>query len=383
MPNAHGPVTSPPELEVSEAREGEIRILLRGDWRTAPASPPAAVLDRIGGEPPVRKISFEAAALAGWSSPLLAHIAVIEKRSRARGIEVDRAGLPEGMRTLLELAAASPARKDAGPPQPQAPLLARLGARALGGAGKFLEVLDFIGQIVVAAGRLLLGRSRLRKRDILLFFQECGGEAVPIVSLISFLVGLIIAFIGVIQLQAFGAQIYVADLVGISMVRVLGAVMTGVIMTGRTGASFAARIGTMQVNEEIDALRTLGISPVDFLVLPRLIALIIAMPLLCLYADLMGVLGGFAVAVLMLDIGPLEYVLQTRSAVTLNHVAIGVVHSTVFGVLIAATGCLRGLQCGRSSAAVGTATTSAVVSGIVSIVIATAILTLTFRFLGI
>jgi phospholipid/cholesterol/gamma-HCH transport system permease protein len=179
-------------------------------------------------------------------------------------------------------------------------------------------------------------------------------------------VGLILAFVAAMQLKVFGAQIFVADLVGIAMVRVMAAVMTGTIMAGRTGASFAAQIGTMQVNEEIDALKTMGISPMEFLVLPRMLALVIMMPLLCL-----------------LDLGLMEYYHQTQSGITMTFVWIGLFHAAVFGVLIALSGCLRGMQCGRSASAVGEATTSAVVTAIVAMVIATAIITGACYILGI
>jgi phospholipid/cholesterol/gamma-HCH transport system permease protein len=217
----------------------------------------------------------------------------------------------------------------------------------------------------------------------MLLLEECGAQALPIVSLISMLVGLILAFIGAIQLRIFGAQIFVADLVAIGMVRLMGAVMTGVIMAGRTGAAFAAQIGTMQVNEEIDALKTFGISPVAFLVLPRMIALIVMMPLLCLYADVMGILGGLVVGTGFLDITLTEYVNRTREAVSLTHLWVGLFHSTVFGVLVAMAGCMRGMQCGRSASAVGEATTSAVVTSIVAIVVATAVITLALQILKI
>jgi phospholipid/cholesterol/gamma-HCH transport system permease protein len=213
--------------------------------------------------------------------------------------------------------------------------------------------------------------------------RECGADALPIVSMISLLVGLILAFVGAIQLQMFGAQIYVANLVGIAMVRVLGAVMTGIIMSGRTGAAFAAQLGTMQVNEELDALETLGIAPMDFLVIPRMLALTLMMPLLCLYADLMGVLGGLIVGVTMLDISLVEYWNQTVAAIGLKHLWVGLFHSFVFGILVALSGCLRGIQCGRSASAVGEATTSAVVTGIVSITVATAVITLLCNIIGI
>jgi len=184
-------------------------------------------------------------------------------------------------------------------------------------------LLDFIGEAFIAVPRFVGGRATFRGSDLLLFLQESGSQALPIVSLISMLVGLIPAFVGAIQLQTFGAQIYVADPVGIAMVRVMGAIMTGIIMAGRTGAAYAAQLGTMQVNEEIDALKTLGISPMEFLVLPRMLALSLMMPLLCIYADIMGILGGLIVGVVMLDIDPIVYLNETRAAVGLTNVWIG------------------------------------------------------------
>jgi len=193
----------------------------------------------------------------------------------------------------------------------------------------------------------------------------------------------ILAFIGAIQLMMFGAQIYVADLVGIAMVRVMGAVMVGIVMAGRTGAAFAAQLGTMQGNEEIDALKTMGVSPMEFLVLPRMLALVLMMPLLCVYADLMGVLGGLIVGVSALDIGLLQYINQTTGALKLSYFFIGIIHAIIFGVLVSLAGCLRGIQCGRSASAVGDATTSAVVTSIVAIIVATGIITVVCNMLGI
>jgi phospholipid/cholesterol/gamma-HCH transport system permease protein len=216
-----------------------------------------------------------------------------------------------------------------------------------------------------------------------LIIQDCGAQALPIVSLISFLVGLILAFMGAVQLKLFGAQIYVADMVGIAMVREMGAMMTGIIMAGRTGASFAAQLGTMQVNEEIDALTTLGISPMEFLVLPRMLALILMMPLLTLYSNLMGILGGFLVGVGMLDLTPMQYFQETRVAVDLTNISLGVFKSVVYGIMIALAGCLRGMQCGRSASAVGAAATSAVVSAIVLIVVSCGLFAILTNALGI
>jgi phospholipid/cholesterol/gamma-HCH transport system permease protein len=292
-------------------------------------------------------------------------------------------GLPEGARRLLAMAAAIPERAGARKAAARAPFLEQVGAAAIAFVTSAQEMLAFIGAAFVAFLRLLAGKAQFRWSDLILVIQQSGAEALPIVSLISLLLGLILAFVGAVQLRIFGAQIYVASLVGIAMVRVMGAVMTGIIMAGRTGASFAAELGTMQVNEEIDALETLGISPMEFLVLPRMLALVIMMPLLCLYADFVGMLGGLIVGVVMLDLNALQYYNMTVDSVALKNLWVGLVHSAVFGVLIALAGCMRGMQCGRSASAVGESTTSAVVTGIVSIVVATAIITVLCDLLGV
>ena len=231
-------------------------------------------------------------------------------------------------------------------------------------------------------------------------------SALPIVSLISVLVGIILAFVGAVQLEQFGADIFIANLVGLGMVRDMGAMMTAIIMAGRTGAAFAAELGTMTVNEEIDALRTTGISPIDFLVVPRILALVLMMPLLTVYSDIMGILGGalvgislfgqadlerieaenvsdFLIVISLFDIGIYEYFRQTRSAIDLYDVFGGLFKSLVYGAIVAVSGCLRGMECGRSSAAVGIATTSAVVTSIVFIVVACAVLTVVYDVLSI
>ena len=229
-------------------------------------------------------------------------------------------------------------------------------------------MVDFIGEAVLACLRCVVGAARFRRVDLVLFMQECGAQALGIVTLISFLIGLILAFMGAVQLRQFGAQIYVADLVGLGMTREMGAVMTGVIMAGRTGAAFAAQLGTMQVNEEIDALTTMGIPPMEFLVLPRMLALMLMMPLLCVYADLVGMGAGLLIGTGFLDMSLVEYVNETRQAVHLVDCGLGLFKSVVFGALVALAGCLRGMQSGRSAAAVGAAATSAVVTGIVWII---------------
>jgi len=213
--------------------------------------------------------------------------------------------------------------------------------------------------------------------------EECSAEALPIVGLISFLTGLILAFVGAIQLRQFGAGIYVANLVAVAMAREMGAIMTGVIMAGRTGAAFAAQIGSMKVSEEIDALSTLAISPMDFLVSPRVVALFLMMPLLCLYSDLIGIAGGAVVGIGLLKISLVQYWNQTLGSMGLTDIVIGVVKGSIFGVIIALTGCQRGMKCENNAAAVGNAATSAVVLAITGIVASDAVIDVLIEVLNI
>jgi phospholipid/cholesterol/gamma-HCH transport system permease protein len=198
----------------------------------------------------------------------------------------------------------------------------------------------------------------------------------PIISLIAVLVGMILAFVGAVQLKLFGAQIFIADLVGLGMAREMGAMMTAILMAGRTGAAYAAELGSMTVNDEIDALKTSGFSPMEFLVLPRIMALFLTIPFLCLYADILGILGGALVASGLFDVSFSEYQVQIQNRLRLIDFEVGIGKSAVFGILVAIAGCMRGLQCRRNATAVGLATTSAVVTGIVFIVISDAVMTL-------
>jgi phospholipid/cholesterol/gamma-HCH transport system permease protein len=370
-------------LSVNTPTGDTLVLKLSGDWKITQSLPSAAEVQaplQSGGE--IRRIAFDTKDLREWDSGLLTFLIKIFDTCAVLRIEVAKDGLPEGVRRLIHLATAVPERKGARKEVKKESFLSMVGGKAVAFYVSFLEILAFLGESSIAFTRLLRGKASFRRSDLSLLLQECGAQALPIVSLISLLVGLILAFVGAIQLKLFGAQVYVADIVAIAMVRVMGAIMTGIIMAGRTGAAFAAQIGTMQVNEEIDALETMGISPVEFLVLPRMIALIIMMPLLCLYADIMGILGGMVVGVGMLGINPIEYLNRTQEALKLTTVWIGLFHSAVFGVLVALAGCLRGMQCGRSASDVGYAATSAVVTGIISIIVATAIITFMCEVLG-
>jgi phospholipid/cholesterol/gamma-HCH transport system permease protein len=291
--------------------------------------------------------------------------------------------LPLSAQRLLELSLSVPERKGARRTVHNDSFFVNVGRGTLFILDTIRDWFAFTGELLVESLNFLRGRARVPVRDIWQTLDQCGPSALPIITLISSLVGVILAFIGAQQLRQFGATIYVANLVGVGMLREMGAVMAAVIMAGRTGAAFAAQLGTMQVNEEIDALKTFGFSPVQYLVIPRVLALVVMMPLLCLYADGLGILGGALVSALTLDISLIQYYHQTVSAVHLTDVWLGVSKSVVFGVLVSLAGCLAGMRCGRSASAVGTAVTTAVVSGIVSIVLADAVFAVITEVLGI
>jgi phospholipid/cholesterol/gamma-HCH transport system permease protein len=373
------------EWALDFARPASDTLLLRltGHWTLQKNLPSATLVKRqVESIPSLQRVTFDTQGLTGWDSTLLIFVTNVIAENRQRQLETDLGGLPEGVKRLLDLATAVPERKGARREAAQPSLLDRIGEDTLASFRSTRAMLAFLGEAFLAFLKLLRGKARFRRSDLFLTLQECGAEALLIVTVVSFLVGLILAFVGAVQLRQFGAQIYVANLVGVAMARDMGAMMTAIVMAGRTGAAFAAQLGTMQVNEEIDALTTLGFPPMEFLVLPRILALTSMMPLLTLYSVLMGILGGAVVGVGMLKLGALEYFIQTRDALNLTDFLLGLVKGTVYGVLVAVAGCLRGTQCRGSSAAVGAATTSAVVTGIVFIIVSCAILTVVYDVLG-
>ncbi len=363
--------------------DSSLLVRLTGAFRLAAHLPDIEGVRRALIDAPPRRLVYESSAIADWDGSLVARLLTLEQACAAAQVEVDRAGLPDGLRRLLELAQAVSEKEGARRSEKQASWLERVGGAATRSGAEIKTFFTFVGEAALSVGRLVRGRARFRRLDLAMLFEQCGWQALPIVTLISFLVGLILAFVGAIQLEQFGAELYVANLVGIAMVREMGAMMGAIVMAGRTGAAFAAQLGTMRVTQEIDALTTLGFSSFDFLVLPRMLALSLMMPLLTLYADFVGIAGGAFVSVTMLDIGIAQYWDQTIGAVALDDFMVGLVKSSVFGVLVAIAGCLRGTQCGNSSAAVGQAATSAVVTGIVLVILADAIFTVLFNAIGV
>ena len=358
-------------------------IKLSGDWQiSAGLLSTDEVTSQLNSHPDVVQINISVSQELKWDSGLISFLLKFIRECEHKKINVAREGLPQEAQKLLALALKIHEKSISSPNMSES-FLEKTGEKVLRIIEGLRLGLEFLGDIAVSFGRLITGKSYIRWNDFMLIVQRCGVETLLLVSLISLLVGMILAFVGSIQLKVFGAQIFISDMVGIAMVRVLSAVMTGIIVSGRIGASFAAELGMMQANEEIDALKTLGVSPVEFLVIPRILALVIMMPVLTIYADIMGILGGFIISAGMLNLNPVEYLNHTQQAVKLSYVWVGLIHSIVFGVIVAVAGCLRGIECERNAAGVGVATTSAVVTGITGIVIATAIITYICQFLGV
>ena len=359
-------------------RDGDRRVLeLSGEWRRG-------VQPDISGEahdaPPD---GYDASGLAGFDSTLPAFLlARIRETTGDASVSPSLDGLPDDLHGLMELALSVPEESEAKSKPAKSTELGKLGNLSLDTWRAALDVAEFTGLSLQSLGRFLTGRARFRGDEFWSIVQQCGANALPIVSLISFLIGLIMAFVGNVQLANFGASLYVADLVGIAMVREMGVMMTAIIMSGRTGAAFAAHIGSMKANQEIDALRTFGFNPFDFLVLPRMLALVLMMPLLTMYANCIGILGGMVVGSAV-GIPPVLFWYETLTIVNMENAFLGVGKSVFFGIIIAMCGCMQGMNADSSSAGVGKATTRAVVASITAIIVLDSLFAAVFTILDI
>jgi phospholipid/cholesterol/gamma-HCH transport system permease protein len=371
-------------LDLTRTADGGLVVRLGGDWLLAGTAPsPVPALEALGARPPPARLEFDASALGRWDTLLPTTLVAIRRAADAAGVPVVWQGLPEGAQRLLSLAFAVKEREGARRTDEAPGLLEQVGRAALGIRAAALDLVRFIGASTRALVRMASGRATWQRSDLFVAIQEAGAESLPIVSLVSLLIGMIFAFVGTRQLEPFGAGIYVADLVGVAMVREMAPIMTAIVMAGRTGAAYAAALGTMKVNEEIDALSSLGVDPVEFLVLPRLLALVLMIPLLTLYSSLLGIAGGAAVSLLMLDVGLVQYLAQTEASMGLSSLLGGLFKALVYGSLVALAGCQQGMACGSSAMAVGQATTRAVVMSIVLIIVSAALLTVIYITLDI
>ncbi len=358
------------------------RLVVGGDWLI---SNTRTGVEEITSKIPegVKEFSVEADGLGKYDSSLICLLLRCYEICEERKMAFSPDKLPDGPKQLLRLAVAVPSNEGAKRGASRGGVFKTVGQDTLELYASFKEQVSFIGEFTLTILKLLVGKARYRMSDFWVLIQRAGPDAFAIVSLISFLVGLILAFVGAVQLAKYGSEIYVADLVGIAMVREMGAIMVGVVMAGRTGAAFAAELGSMKVNEEIDAFSTFGINPMEFLVMPRVIALICMFPLLTIFADLMGILGGLVIGMGLFDLNWDQYMTRTMASLTMLQCSTGVVKSVVFGIVVAMIGCLRGMKCGNSASAVGLATTSSVVTSIVFIVVIDALFAVAFNIFDI
>ncbi|MBE9537646.1 MAG: ABC transporter permease [Proteobacteria bacterium] len=374
--------SEPPGFELVFDADGNASLLLTGDWVEGQKPAAFAILRSDLYSSSTHQLVLDSSRLGSWDSTLMAFLLQCHNYCQDEDIDFQATDLPTGADKLLAVATA--VRAHIPPQEPSKPWLsafnpARLAKEAV---DNLSESLGFIGEVAIALTKLVAGKSNTRMVDFKNFCYQAGPEAFGIISLTSILVGMILAYLGAVQLLQFGAEIYVADLVVIGTLREMGALMTAIVMAGRTGAAYAAQLGTMQTNEEIDAITTMGISPIEFLVVPRMLALVAMMPLLTIYADLLGIVGGGIVAGGM-GITPLQYINQGETALQFSHFFIGLIKSVIFAVLIAVAGCRSGINSGRSSAAVGQAATEAVVTAIVYLIIADAAINILFQQIGI
>ena len=376
------PSHTPVALRSDGPRDGILRLAIDGRldsdgtgqiWRAATDSVTAARADSV---------VLDAAGVDycdGSGIALLAHLRALQARS---GSDLTIEGLrPEFQRLLEAWAPGDLARLD-GAARARSSLAEEIGEAAVEVWHDIQALIDFVGELTIALGHAALHPRSVRWRDALRIAEAAGVNALPIVALISFLVGLILAFQAAVPLRQFGAEIFVANLIALSMLREMGPLMTAIILAGRSGSAFAAELGTMKVREEIDALKTMGLDPVRFLVVPRVTAAVVMTPLLTVFADLLGLMGG---SVVMISLGfPLiTFFNQVQYAVSYGSLLGGLLKAFVFGILVAAIGCLRGLQTGSGASAVGESTTRAVVSGIVLITVTDGIFSVVYYYLGV
>ncbi|HWA10103.1 MAG TPA: ABC transporter permease [Opitutaceae bacterium] len=354
-----------------------LEVALAGNWQITEPRPTWAEV--LGDRTPAG-VRLRVDGVGQWDTSLLLFLFAAQDGCRTAGIHCDTAALPEKIRTLLAQLATS--HETSVPFDRAEGFLTSVGLATQDTLVKAREISHFVGECVLSTVRLVRSPRKFRWRDCLDEMQQCGAMALPIVSLVSLLVGVTLAYTGALVLRQYGGDIYIADLIGLSMVREMGAVMTAVVLAGRTGAAFAATLGNMKANEEIDALETLGIPAVQFLVLPRLLALGVMMPLLALYANALGIVGGMLVAYGLLSIPATAFWAEMLTIVDLSDIATGVIKATAFGLIVGLAGCLRGLQAERSAAGVGRAATSAVVTALLLIIVADAIFAVLFNALG-
>lgn len=378
------PVT-PARAEATLA-EGVLLVRVSGAWRLTQERPEwhdlaTAVMRAHAGGPMPHTVRVVAEEVVDWDSSLPLLVRQARLGAEAIGAKFTADGLPPGA-AELEQCLTREARTTVAPPPPALDLFTAIGLATQRLGAEARDISRLVGECSFSVGRFVRGQAQFRWRDCSTEMQRSGVEALPIVCVIALLTGVILAYQAAAQLRQFGADIFVADMVGIAMVREMGPLMTAIVLAGRTGAAFAATLGSMKANEEIDALQTLGVSPVDFLVMPRISALFAMLPLLVLFANALGIIGGLMIALAILDIPANLYWTETKSFVDLSDLFTGLIKAGTYGILIGLSGCLRGLNADRSATGVGQAATSAVVTAIFLLIVANAIFAVVFNILG-
>jgi phospholipid/cholesterol/gamma-HCH transport system permease protein len=331
--------------------------------------------------PPAAHLAFDLSAVDTLDGAATALLLDLRDEVVAAGSEAEIVGARGGVRAMLDLYGSHPPRPSLHPPPRRIGVLDQIGRETLAMLNES-GALDFVGDVAIAGAKAVRTPSSVNWSEVPRLMERAGADGLPIVLVINFLVGLVTAFQAAVQLKQFGANIFVADLVGLSITRELAPLMTAIIVAGRSGAAFSAELGTMRVSEEIDALRTLGFDPYGFLVFPRVVTLVLVLPLLTILADGIGIAGGLLVAMLSLDITANAYLIETEKAVGLWDVFSGCLKTVFFGMSIALIACQRGLAARGGAEGVGRVTTSAVVTSLFAIVVVDAIFTVLFNAFG-
>lgn len=354
-------------------------VRLAGDWGAADRLPSAGAVCRALGR--VAAVRIDGSDLDSGHPRVAAFVHALERQLIDAGLTVHRQDLPRDVDALMALASPTPS----GPASEarRGGWFARLGVRFQRRVRIGQDTAALVGEALARTPALISGKAQTRWRDFIELVRETGAASLPVVTVVNLLIGAVLGFIGAVQLQTFGAGMYLADLVGIASAREMAAIMTAFIMAGRIGATFAAHLATMESNEEIDALRMIGVSPFEFLALPRLAALTLMMPLLYLYGTALAIVGGMVVAHIVLGTPPTAFIERLQDAVAMRQFVIGLIKSTAFGVLIALTSCYIGLHAGRNAAEVGRAATRTVVVCIIGIISIDAVAALCTNALGI
>ncbi len=354
-------------------------VALSGDWVARTDGIEQGVAQRVLA-PGIRLLKFDTAKLGHWDSGLIAFLITLREAANKDGVTFDEDGLPGPARRLIALSSNRAAKPPAEPP---IPLPHKVGLWALQMGTEGVEASALLGNTFLRGGAALRGRAGMRLSDMIEAMYDAGVSALPIITVVGLLVGGILAFIGASELGKFGAGVYVANLVSIGMVREMAALMTAIIMAGRTGGAYAATIAAMQGAEEIDALRAMGIPIFDYLILPKVLALSTMIPILYLYGCAVGILGGLCVAAATLHVTAISFVARVQDSLSGTEFGLGLAKSLCFGAFIAIIACRIGLRARRNAAAVGTAATTAVVFGIVGVIALDAIFDLCASVLGI